>query len=544
MSDPKSNGLSVVRGGAIWTGARHVDALAVRDGLVIAVGDEATELDGPNVASIDVGDAAIIPAFRDGHAHPLVGGRERASLDLSGLTSVEAILTKVRQYAAANPDDVWIRGGGYEPVNFPDGIADASILDAACADRPAILISNDHHMAWVNTKALAIAGINRETPDPPLGSIPRSGDNTPRGTLLEWGAMALVEKHLPKLSREQELIGLRTGMSELSKAGIVWAQDAAVTSSDADVYLDAARQGLLTSRINLAWRLEPERWMAQQTNIVDRTFNLKNDPEISAVLTAKTVKFFADGVIEGGTGFLLEPYEGDPETHNCGLPNWAPEALAEAVRHYDNLGFQIHIHAIGDGGVRMALDAIEHAIRLNGPKDRRPVIAHTQLVALADRPRFAKLGVIANFEPLWACLDDAMEKLTLDRLGPQRSALQYPIGSLANTGARVSFGSDWPVSSVNPLHGLAVAVTRQNEHGHPGGGWLPEERLPLEAALKAYTTGSAYQAFEDNAGQLEVGQPADFCALEADITAMAGNEVSEVGILGTWLGGKLVYERA
>jgi predicted amidohydrolase YtcJ len=258
------------------------------------------------------------------------------------------------------------------------------------------------------------------------------------------------------------------------------------------------------------------------------------------MLRAGTIKFFADGVIEMGTGYLLEPYEDAP--HTCGLPNWSPEELSEAVTAFDADGFQIHIHAIGDGGVRMALDAIEVASVRNGPRDRRPVIAHTQVVQGVDRSRFASLGVIANFEPLWACLDPTMEELTLPRLGPERSALQYPIATIARAGAHISFGSDWPVSSMHPLHGLAVAVTRQNRDGKPDGGWLPEERLPITQALAAYTAGTAYQGFEDDmGGVIAEGRRADLCVLSADISAMAGREVADVAVTGTWTGGREVH---
>ena len=263
-------------------------------------------------------------------------------------------------------------------------------------------------------------------------------------------------------------------------------------------------------------------------------------PRFGIWCSARTVKFFADGVIEMGTGFLVEPYTDAP--HTCGLPNWTAAELAEAVTAFDEAGFQIHIHAIGDGGVRMALDAIGAAAARNGARDRRPVIAHTQLVQPDDRMRFATLGVIANFEPLWACLDPMMEQLTIPRLGPERSALQYPIASIANTGAPISFGSDWPVSSMHPLHGLAVAVTRQNHDGRPADGWLPEERLPILQALAAYTAGTAYQGFEDGTGgAIVVGRRADLCALSADISAIAGNEVAGVAVTGTWTGGREVH---
>jgi predicted amidohydrolase YtcJ len=213
------------------------------------------------------------------------------------------------------------------------------------------------------------------------------------------------------------------------------------------------------------------------------------------------------------------------------------------VRTFDADGFQIHIHAIGDAGVRMALDAIEHAAQMNGARDRRPVIAHTQLVHPADRVRFAPLGVIANFEPLWAQLDSSQLDLTIPRLGPDRSALQYPIASLAATGAPVSFGSDWPVSSHRPLDGLAVAVTRRNRRGEPIDGWLPEERMSILQAIHAYTAGSAYQAFDDEAGALRVGARADVVVLDRDITAIAGDEVPDALVDETWVAGRAVYRR-
>jgi len=221
------------------------------------------------------------------------------------------------------------------------------------------------------------------------------------------------------------------------------------------------------------------------------------------------------------------------------LPNWSPEALTEAVQAFAADGYQIHIHAIGDGGVRMALDAIEASGDLRAA---RPVIAHTQLVDPADRPRFAQLGVIANFEPLWARLEPDMTELTMPRLGPRRSALQYPIGTLHAMGGPISFGSDWPVSSANPLEGLAVAVTRQTVDGRPDGGWMPEERLPILDAIGAYTRGSAHQAFDEtDRGVIAAGMAADFTLVEADITAMAGGEIADVAAAGVWRDGEPVW---
>jgi predicted amidohydrolase YtcJ len=253
-------------------------------------------------------------------------------------------------------------------------------------------------------------------------------------------------------------------------------------------------------------------------------------------VSARTVKFFADGVIEAGTASLLAPYTDQP--HTCGLPVWGRDELAAAAAAFDADGFRLHIHAIGDAGVRNALDAIEHVISVNGMSDRRPVIAHVQLVDPADVSRFAQLGVIANVEPLWAQLDPLQRDLTMPRLGEARATLQYPFGSLVATGAVLSMGSDWPVSSHRPLDGLAIAVTRQTADGHPGQGWLPHERLAPETAISAYTAGSAYQSYEEGQrGVLTMGARADLTWLARDPLATPARDWPSIAVQGTWLGG-------
>ena len=248
------------------------------------------------------------------------------------------------------------------------------------------------------------------------------------------------------------------------------------------------------------------------------------------------MKFFADGVIEAGTAALLQPYQDCPHSH--GIANWTPAELADAIAAADAAGFQAHVHAIGDGGVRLALDAITETARRNGPADRRPVLAHVQLIDPADLPRFAALGVIANLEPLWAQPDPLMTELTLPRVGPARGARQYQIATLLNSGARVSFGSDWPVTAYQPLHGIATAITRQTPAGDPDGGWLPAERVTAATALAAYSAGVAYQAFEEHRwGVLRPGMRADLVHLAADPAAVPARELRDLPVLGTWLAG-------
>jgi predicted amidohydrolase YtcJ len=275
-------------------------------------------------------------------------------------------------------------------------------------------------------------------------------------------------------------------------------------------YLDAAAGGELTCRVGAALVATPGDWRDRRGAFRELRASAEAaapGAPADAPVRANTVRLFADGVIEAGTAALLEPYLDTPDPH--GIPNWPQGELAEAVAAFDADGFQLHLHTIGDAGVRAALDAVEHATAVNGPRDRRPVIAHLQLVHPDDLPR---------------------------------SARQYPIGSLARSGARLSFGSDWPVSSLTPMEGLAVAVTRQTPAGHPPGGWLPAERLPLAAALAAYTSGGAWQAFEEHtAGTITVGKRADLTLLGADPTALDPADLATVPVAGTWLAGVRVF---
>lgn len=526
-------------GGPVVTfDSRPANSLIVDDGVITAVGQDIAATGVDEVVSLE--QRSLLPAFRDGHAHPLHGGRNALELNLAGATHLDELLRMLEAWARLHPSDPWIIGYCYSPSILPRGLGRAEWLDAACNDRPVALYPSDFHAVWANSTALETAHITRDSPDPDLGTVVRNGDRSPTGMLLEFGAMALLQSHMPATSRDSQDRGLESAMRSLTSEGIVWAQDASVTLDELDVYVDTARSGKSTCRFNAAFRAEPNHWTKQRAGFINARATLDAGTTLQWV-TANTIKFFADGVIEAGTGFLLEPYE--DADHSCGLPNWTAEGLKEAVRSFDHDGFQIHIHAIGDAGVRMALDSIEHAIVLNGNRDRRPVIAHTQLVHPDDRHRFATLRVIANFEPLWACLDESQLELTVPRIGPTRSALQYPIGSILALGGRVSFGSDWPVSSHRPLDGLGVAVTRQTRTGQPAGGWVPEERIPILEAIRAYTQGCAYQAFDDDAGAIAVGQRADLVVLDRDITAVAGAEVADAAVDETWANGQRVYCR-
>lgn len=539
-------GVLVFRGGPVLTcdpGRPRTDAVAVDAGRVVALGESARAWARHADQVVDLAGRCLVPGFRDGHAHPLGGGEVLGGPPIRGVANLDELLDRLGAWAREHPELPVVEGAGYDPTFAPGGRFDATWLDRAVPDRPALVWSTDHHAVWANSAALAAARVGAATPDPPRGRVLRRGDGSPLGTLLE-AAVDLVTPLLPPPDAAWQAEGLRRAMAALAAAGIVWVQDALVEPPDLTRYLDAAGHGELTCRVGAALSAVPGGWRERRDAFRELRATaaaaFPGVPAADAPVRAGTVKFFADGVIEAGTAALLEPYLDAPGS--SGIPNWPPGELAEAVAAFDADGFQVHLHAIGDAGVRAALDAIEHAAAVNGPRDRRPVIAHTQLVHPTDLPRFARLGVVANFEPLWAQLDPLMLELTIPRLGPERAAWQYPIGSLARSGARLSFGSDWPVSSLVPMEGLAVAVTRQTGGGHPPGGWLPAERLPLQAALAAYTSGGAWQAFEeDTAGMIAVGRRADLTLLGADVPALADTELAGVPVVGTWLAGVPVF---
>lgn len=525
--------------GTVRTGTAVGDssALAVRDGRIIALGDEARALAGTADEVVDIGDGLLMAAFGDGHAHPLFGGLESFGPQIKELESVDAIVLEVGRWAKEHPEAEWIVGASYDPALAPDGEFDARWLDAAVGDRPVVLRAHDYHTVWCNTEALHRAGVTGTTPEPRLGWIVRRADGTPLGTLREWHACDLVLDQVPARPVDDLVESVRRAGRAYARAGITWVQDAWVEPEMADAYLAAARRGALTVRVDLAQRADPDHWRAQREPFAATRARVA--AEGGDLLSARTVKFFSDGVVEGGTAAMLAPYLDAP--HSCGMPVWEPDALAEAVRAFDADGFQIHIHAIGDAGVRAALDAVEAAGEANPPWDRRPVITHVQVVDPADLPRFAALGVIANFEPLWAQPDPLQTELSVPRIGEERARLQYPMGELAHDGVRLSFGSDWPVSSHVPLEGIQVAVTRRTFAGEPAGGWLPHQRLTVEQALTAATAGVAHQAGADDRLAPVPGAPADLVLLSADPRAGDPMDIRHARVLGTWLGGRPTY---
>ena len=541
--------------GTVWVGTpgATVDALLVEDDVITAVGEAArgSAAEHADTVEVDLEGGFLMPSFGDGHAHPLLGGLEFVGPAVRPCSSVEEIAAEVRKYAEANPDEEWIVGASYDGSLAEGGLFDARWLDEAVPDRPVALRAWDYHTMWVNSVALERAGITAETPDPVLGEIPHRADGSVLGTLREWGAVDLVTAVMPPREQDQRIAALGTAADYYLARGVTWVQDAWVEPGDVDTYVEAARRGALRIRFNLAQYADPRHFDAQVTAFGEARRRVEEVG--SPFLTAHTVKFFADGVVENETGALLAPYCSGLHQHSRGQERsdpgdqhgmrvWEGDSLAQAAAQVDALGLQIHIHAIGDAAVRQALDAIEYAIECNGPRDRRPVIAHVQLVDDADLARFAALGVIPCMQPLWAQMDALMTVLTIPRLGVERADKQYRMRTLADSGAPLALGSDWPVSSGAPLDGIAIGVSRRTPEGEPDGGWTPEEILTIERALTAYTAGVAEQAFAERIwGRLEVGASADLLWLERDPRHVPPRELPAVRVLGTYVRGELAY---
>ncbi len=532
-----------IENATVWTGERSADGNYLEAGSVafdnegiLALGDAASALiDADHV--IDAQGGFVCPAFRDGHVHAIPGGFEHAIAPVRNHSTPQQIAAAVGAWAAANPDVEWVRGEGFDHSLAPEGIFLAAWLDAEVPDRPVVLRATDYHTVWVNSEAMRRVGYTAATPQPHDGEIVRDAAGDPVGTMREWGAWRPFYDLMPKMTRDEALSALTLASEGFVAAGLVWVQDAWIEAHDVDSWLAAAEQGILDFRADLGLWCDANTWRDQLDHFTSTRESVAQ--AAPGRLSATTVKFFADGVIESGTGALLEPYCDCP--HSKGMPNWEPEELKLAVAAVDALGFSPHIHAIGDAAVRMALDAIEHANAVNGARDRRATIAHTQLVSDDDIERFMKLGVIANFEPYWAKYDSWQTELTAPRLGPKRTDRQYMIRTILATGARISFGSDWPVTTFAPLAGIQVAVTRQMTEGDFRDSWMPDERLSVEQALAAYTSGVSFQAGDERGGVLRVGARSDVVLLGRDPRVVAPLEIESIEVLGTWCDGLRVH---
>jgi predicted amidohydrolase YtcJ len=516
--------------------------LAVRDGHIVAVGadDEIRRYVGRRTRVIELAGRTVTPGFQDAHVHPIEAGIEALRCELNGLHGLDAYLGAIASYAARRPDVEWITGGGWSMDDFPGGTPRAEDLDRVIPDRPIFLPNRDGHGAWVNTLALERAGITATTPEPPDGRIERDPDGRPTGTLHE-GAAELVERLIPQYTEQDMLEALDWAQADLHRLGITAWQDAWVLREMIDVYRRFSEQGRLTARVIAAYWWDRKRGTEQIAEWLDL-----RELDSFGRFRATSVKLMLDGVAENFTAAMTEPYldrDGTP-TGNSGIDFIDPVVLAEAVTEIDALGFQPHFHAIGDRAVRHALDAVAAARAANGPSDTRPHIAHIQLIHPDDLGRFAALGVAANAQPYWAMHDGQMDRLTIPFLGAERSAWQYPFRSLLRAKARLAMGSDWSVSTADPLRQIEVAVSRVSDLHRDQPPFLPDERLTLDEALAAFTLGSAYvNHLDEHTGTLEVGKLADLVVLDRDILAPDAGPLGDACVSATFVEGVAVHDK-
>ncbi|CUR59713.1 Amidohydrolase 3 [metagenome] len=532
---------TVFRNATVFDGHAYLGAVGdvvVDRGRVVALGDDVAPA-GATV--VDVAGGLLLPGFTDAHVHPIQGGLERLACDLSdSAVDRAAYLAHIGEYVAAHPQLEWVQGGGWAMAAFPGGLPTAAELDAVVPDRPVALANRDHHGMWANSRALALAGITAGTPDPAHGRIERAPDGSPTGVLHE-GAMDLLAGVLPAADDALMHAGFLEGQRHLLSLGITSWQDAIVGAysgmrDPGPTYARAAASGDLVATVVGALWWERDRGIGQVADLV-----AKRAEWSQGRFAASAVKIMQDGVAENGTAALVDPYldRCGHATHNSGISFVDPARLPSYVAELDAQGFQVHVHGLGDRGVREALDALEGT-----DPARRHHVAHLQLVHPDDVPRFGRLGVAANIQALWACLDEQMTELTIPFLGAERAGRQYPFADLHAAGARLVAGSDWPVSTPDPLAAIHTAVHRTS-YGEPASAgtdpFLPEQALPIEVAFAAYTSGSAWVNHRDDAGTVSVGAVADLVVLDRD-PFTTPDEIGAARVRSTWIDGERVFE--
>ena len=550
--DSSSSADLVMHNGAIYTvdnAHSWAQALAIKDGRIIYVGTDVGINDflGADTKIVDLQNKMVMPGMQDVHIHPISGGILSASCDLNGLSNIAEYRTAISDYANANPDLEWILGGGWAMSVFgAGGKPNRKIIDELVSDRPVFLTSTDGHSGWANSLALELAGITKETPDPVDGIIDRDPETGELIGSLQEGAMTLLEKYIPSDTIESKIAGLRYSMEMLNGYGITSIQDAIVRETELQTYRHLEGQNELTLRVVASLWWERAQGLEQLENLKKlRTKYTSN------LVKPTTVKIMQDGLVENYTAVLVEPYYIPSQTK--GIPMVEPEFLKKVVTVLDAENFQVHFHALGDGAVRQSLDAVEESIYENGRLGNRHHISHLQLIHPDDFGRFAELGVVANFQPLWAYTGDYLTELAAPFVGPERLRWSYAIKTIQNTGAKIAFGSDWSVTSANPYHQIETAITRQSasditalenspvdpEQNIP---LFIEESVDLKTAIDAFTINAAFvNNNEKETGSIEVGKFADLVVLDQNLFEIETHDISETKALLTLFEGQVVH---
>jgi predicted amidohydrolase YtcJ len=519
----------------IWTGnpaKPEAEALAVRGGRIVASGSNAdvAALRGPKTRVLDGLGRRVVPGFVDAHTHMAMGGFNLLAVDLRRTTDPADFTRKLAAFARTRPARQWITDGAWDHEQWsPPRLPTKELLDPATGDRPVCLQRQDGHMLVCNSRALALAKIGRDTPDPPGGVIVRDARGEPTGVLKDAGMDAIAAVRPPRTLAELEE-ALKTGMREAARVGVTSVQDLPGSARDLDAWENLRSAGALSVRVN--YRPSLSAWEVAR----DRRLSMKNDEW----LRLGGVKGFADGSLGSSTALFFEPYGDDPNNRGVFVAEAIPLArLEERVAGADRAGLQVEIHAIGDRANAEVLDLFERVARANGPRDRRFRIEHAQHLRSSDIPRFAALGVVASMQPYHA-VDDG--RWAEKRIGRERCKTTYAFRSLLDAKARLAFGSDWDVAPLSPLLGIAAAVTRRTIDGKNPGGWFPEQMITIAEALRAYTADAAWAAFqEDEKGSLAVGKLGDFVVLSQDLFAVPPAQLATIAVEATVVGGRVVF---
>ena len=514
------------------------------DGRIAAVGtaeDVAPYLEGAKIYDLPAG-ALVLPGFQDSHIHLLIGVAGPGDCDLMRLDTREAADARLRDcvklegYGAER----WIVGGGWQEWLWPDANPGKAQLDALFPDRPVYLESSFGHAAWVNSRALAIAGINRATPDPAEGVIERDSTGAPSGTLRD-SAMLLVKEGLPARSPDQQRESVLAAIALAHRNGITAVIEPGLDAELIAPVVALADEGLLDLRVRAS--LSPLNWQPGAFDDGVFAFLESRQRWRRPDLDVDSVKIYMDGVVEFGTGALLQPYA--KAGYGLGPRFYTQEQINRYFTRFDAMGLQIHVHAVGDAGIRMALDGFEAMRRANGTSNNRHQIVHLQLIDPADIPRFARLGIAATFQPLWAYPDPSARELDVPMIGEKRTYEMYPIGSVARAGGRIVGGSDYYVTDLNPLLAIETGVTRQDPYSNDGPVLGAGERVDLDTMIAAYTAEGAWQLNrESDLGSIEVGKRADLVVLDRNLFEIPAAGISDAKVLMTVFDGRTVYDAA
>jgi len=535
----------ILHNGKIWTAEGRdtfVEAMAITGNQISATGNsnDIKKLAGSLTRIIDLNGRLVTPGFNDAHIHFLNGSNGLAEVELTETKTAEDVFFYIKKYSTAHPEKKWITGRGWQYTMFAGGLPHKKMLDVIVSDRPVYVRAYDGHSAWVNSKALEMAGIDKNTKFTGFGEIVRDSNGEPTGALKE-DAMGLVSKLIPPKTREENLAALKLGMEVAMQLGITSIQNASGSINETALYEELLKNNELTLRVSVAFSISAE----TTENDMQSFVQVRDRVGINDMLRANSVKFMIDGVIEGHTGFMLEPYNDrvPKELSPIGQVSMPLPDFGMLVTAFDSLGFQVYTHAIGDRGVRETLNAYENALKKNGSKDSRHRIEHIETINPADLPRFAQLGVMPSMEPIHA--EPGTIAVWEKAIGEKRLPYSFAWASLLKANAKLVYSSDWPACvSLNPIRGLHTAVNRKTIDGQPENGWVPEQKIDMADALLAYTKMGAYASFEETRkGQIKPGFLADVIVLSQDLFTINPLDIYKTVVVITVFDGKVIYEK-